>query len=524
MSPLTDSYSVPGSYDVVPYQGRIVRNASPDHLAMAALWSAGLRVCSRRVRVVELGCGDGRNLLALAFYDPGSGFVGIDRSEVELDRARRGAQRVGLANVDFVLEDLRRIDPARYAPCDFVIAHGLYSWVPDDARDAIMTFCRDSLTPMGLAYVSYNAQPGWATRRIVREILLGTHAVREATLEDKAGVASAAAGRLLEQLPSGGYAWSVLLAEELQRVRDGESSYVLHEYLAETNDGFWLRDFVDHAQRHGLDYVADAQFCRMEGHVPFGLSAATTPERAGQVEREQIVDLLGHRYFHSSILCRAGARDRVVPTTPDLCAGYLATALRAVADPFVLTDGAAERFAGIGGVEIVLDAAITKAAVVTLAVQWPRGQQLEALYHEAALLLSKHQCPIGADARHRLTNELTRLFEIGQIDLRMAEPPPTSVLDEYPEAHALARYEAEHRTAVTTPYHTELALEPDLLALVRSLDGSRSRTTLKRAFGAASVDRALPLLSRWGLLACRRQPSSASVRRPGGPVSHDRST
>ena len=56
--------------------------------------------------------------------------------------------------------------------------------------------------------------------------------MHEAAVEEKAEAAIETAARLLEDLPSRTYASSALLAEELERVRDGDPSYVLHEYLA----------------------------------------------------------------------------------------------------------------------------------------------------------------------------------------------------------------------------------------------------------------------------------------------------
>jgi hypothetical protein len=293
--------------DAIPYLGTSAPNTSPSHLTVCSIWHHGPRPSLQHFRLAEIGCGDGANLLSLAFYDSESTFIGIDNSRAELDRAREGARRLGLENIRFVLKDVRDLGPTDFAPCDYVIAHGLYSWVPEEARHAILTFCWQSMTPSGLAYISYNAQPGWATRRLVRETLLRARSVQEAAIEDKAERAIEIASRLLEDMPSRDYAFAVLLAEELERVRDGKPGYVFHEYLAEVNEGFWLRDFVERARRNGLDYVADAQFGRWEGRVSAELKAALAKRDLDPIEQEEAADLLGNRYFRASILCRADA-------------------------------------------------------------------------------------------------------------------------------------------------------------------------------------------------------------------------
>jgi SAM-dependent methyltransferase len=478
----------------------VVPNTSPSHLNICSLWHYGPKPPFQRFRLVELGCGDGANLLPLSFYNSRSTFIGIDNSRAELARAQESARRLGLANIHFVLQDVRDLVSTDFEPFDYVIAHGLYSWVPEDAREAILTFCRQSLTPSGLAYISYNAQPGWATRRLVRETLLRARSVREAAVEDKAARAIELAAQLLDDLPSLDYAHAVLLAGELERVRDGKPGYVFHEYLAEVNEGFWLRDFVEHARRSGLDYVADAQFCRWEGHVPAALKTAVANRSLDSIDQEEAADLLGDRYFRASILCRADAPKASISHQELLEEVHIATSLCAQSDPFDLTEGVIERFFNADGPEVTLDASITKAAIVLLAAQWPRGMRLETLCRQASKLLVANGCEVMAGAQSRLSDDLITLFEAGQIDLRLKEPAYHTKVSEYPEAHALARFEAEHREALTTPYHLPLPFEPRALALVRALDGSRSQSELRQTFGKELLDQTLEILGRWGLL------------------------
>ena len=487
-------------YDAIPYRGTVAQNTSPSHLAVCSLWHHGPRPPFQHFRLAELGCGDGANLLPLAFYDPDSTFIGIDNSRAELDLAHEGARCLGLENIHFVLKDVCDLGPKEFEPCDFVIAHGLYSWVPEDVRDAILSYCRQSLTPSGLAYISYNAQPGWATRRLVRETLLRARSVREAAVEDKAEKAIEMAAHLLEDLPSRDYAFAVLLAEELERVRDGKPGYVFHEYLAQVNEGFWLRDFVKRARRNGLDYVADAQFCRWEGHVSTELKHALAKRNLDPIEQEEAADLLGDRYFRASILRRPDAPPDPTTRRELLEEVHIATSLCAKSGPFEPTEGMVERFLSKDGPEVTLDASITKAAVVLLAAQWPLGMRLETLYLQATKLLASNGCEVPTGARSQLSDELMTLFEAGQIDLRLKEPAYHTEIPEYPQAHALARFEAEHREALTTPYHLTIPFEPQELALVRALDGSRSRAELGQTFGEELVGETLGVLGRWGLL------------------------
>jgi SAM-dependent methyltransferase len=496
----TPAVAAASPYDRVCYHGTAVANTSPAHLALCSRWHGGPRPPLEGFRLLELGCGDGANLLPLAFYHPRSTFIGVDSSQGELDRAAAAARSLGLENIQLVHADVRDLHLSDRGSCDFVVAHGLYSWVPDDARDAILALCRRCLEPSGLAYVSYNAQPGWGTRRLVRETLLGVPAVRDATLEDRARRAREMAARLLEDLPSRDYAHAVLLAGELERVRDGKPFYVLHEYLAEVNDGFWLGEFVERAAGHGLHYVADAQFCRWEGHVPAELRAALSARGLNRVEHEQTADLLGNRYFRASILCRGDAPRTEADPAALFGEVHVATALSAQSEPFDLREGVVERFAGSDGPEVTLDGGLTKAAVVLLAAQWPSGMQLDALYARAARLFDTHGLEVPDGARAELPGYLTTLFEAGQVDLRLREPPYDATLPDRPRAHALARWEAKEHEVLTTPYHLPIPFDPDAMALVRALDGSRSSAELRWEFGDELMEGTLAILARWGLL------------------------
>ncbi len=498
--------SIKTPYDAVSYRSATVPLASPIHLQLCAHWQNAAQSTLHSFHLAELGCGDGANILALAFYHPESTFLGIDNSTAQLNSARNAAESLGLTNIKFLHADVRHLNPTTLPPSDYIVAHGLYSWVPDDARDAILDFCRGNLTPSGLAYISYNAQPGWATRRLVRETLLRARSVREAAIEDKAQKAIEVATQLLQDMPTSNYASAVLLSEELERVRLGKPFYVFHEYLAEVNDGFWLGEFVDRARRHGLAYVTDAQFCRWEGRVPEELKAALAKRNLDRIEQEETADLLCHRYFRASILCRADAPRVSTPHRELLEQVHLATSLHAKADPFNLIDEVVELFDGTGGAEITLNASITKAAIVLLAAQWPRGMRLEELHRRATEFLAKQGCDAPAATRSQLSDDLITLFEAGQVDLRLREPAYDTRVPDYPKAHALARFEAGHRDALTTPYHLPLPLDPQALTFVRTLDGSRSQPELHCIFGEEFVHLTLTIMGRWGLLEQKQYP------------------
>ena len=123
---------------------------------------------------MELGCGSGGNTLSIASSLPGARIHGSDLSTTAIETAIETAAAAKLNNASFSTDDLSHDDgldeltgQARY-----VIIHGLISWVPERVRRSAFETASRLLAPGGIAYVSYNALPGWnlliEPRRIAR--------------------------------------------------------------------------------------------------------------------------------------------------------------------------------------------------------------------------------------------------------------------------------------------------------------------------------------------------------------------
>ncbi|MEC4678763.1 MAG: methyltransferase regulatory domain-containing protein [Nitrospirota bacterium] len=218
------------------------------------------------------------------------------------------------------------------------------------------------------------SKPGWATRKLVRETLRRNPWVASAAIQDQSKRAVEVATQLLADLPARDYAHAVLLAEELERVKSASPGYLFHEYLTEVNEGFWLCDFVNDARKYSLDYVCDAQCSRFEGYVPPALRSTLKQRNLDPIQQEEMADLLCHRSFHASILCGSDAPPRKASDLAILEHLFIASSLASQSDPFDLTGEVVEHFVGTSNTDITLDTSITKAAVIGLALQWPRGE------------------------------------------------------------------------------------------------------------------------------------------------------
>src|SRR5213592_1524157 len=128
---------VANPYDEVPYSSHPYAQTHPDRLATVAIVHGLEPPDPFQARVLELGCGAGGNLLAMAAGTPGIRAVGVDLAQEPIAAGRAAAEAIGLTNVELRQGDVRELTDGRLGAFDYVLAHGLYSWVPPDARDAL---------------------------------------------------------------------------------------------------------------------------------------------------------------------------------------------------------------------------------------------------------------------------------------------------------------------------------------------------------------------------------------------------
>ena len=200
------------------YPGRPYAETHPDRLAAAATFHGLTPASPDRCRVLEVGCGDGGNLVPMAYGLPASEFVGIDRRR-RIETARAFALRVGVTMSQFEALDLMRF-PQSAGAFDFIIAHGVIRRIPADVRDALIVRIEHHLAPHGVAFVSYNPLPGCHLRRMVLGEMLKFHT---SELDDPESRLTEA--RALLHLVAHGNAvpdeYSLPLVAEAQRMEDG---------------------------------------------------------------------------------------------------------------------------------------------------------------------------------------------------------------------------------------------------------------------------------------------------------------
>jgi SAM-dependent methyltransferase len=469
--------SVGGStaHDTVAYPTRCCPQAHPDRLATLATLFGMSPAPVERCRVLELGCGDGRNLLALAFALPGSAFVGVDLAPSVVTRAKEEAMALGLTNVEFYCADLLDWLPPD-GPFDYLVAHGLISWVSDAVRRRVFELCRDRLTPQGVAYVSYNALPGWHVRGVLRQMML-FHTQQFPDPAQKIAQAKAFLGLLVAGLTAES-ASTAAVKEEAQRILNlgaDTDAMLIHDHIAEFNRPFYFCELAALAGQHGLQFLAEADFHEMQDSAyPPLVTGALKKLGANIALKEQYLDFLKCRSFRQTLLCRGD-----VSLNRDLKLGVvrqylIASKAKAESPNPDLSAGAVEGFTG-PDVTMQVDDPVTKAAILELLAIWPRALPFGELVMAARRRLGRPPAGDLVGETDQLAEALLSAYSAGVVELHVYQAPWAVAQGGHPVLNPLARLQLVNgQEAATTLRHTDVRLDtPAYRAVLLLLDGTR---------------------------------------------------
>ncbi|MFO0849301.1 MAG: class I SAM-dependent methyltransferase [Gemmataceae bacterium] len=496
----------PFAYDAVAYRTHALPTAHPDNFYVIGSLYGLSPAPAERCRYLEVGCGTGTHLIAAALALPAARFVGVDLSAAAVERGWQVVRDLGLPNVELVHADLLAWNPGP-EPFDYIAAHGVYSWVPAPVRDRLLALCQEKLAPDGLAYISYNALPGSHFRRVIWD-MLKLHTRGTADPGEQIAEARGCLQFLHDGLSTSGDVWAAAIRSDVEKAIDPEDSYLLyHDDLSPTNDPMYLTDFVAHAGRYGLGYVADSQPQTQStaGFPPAIARQLAAMQKQDPLLREQYLDFLKLRRFHRTILCRADRAPLAVPSAeaiPDL---HVSTMASRVTESVDLSPGTAMAFGTPTGRKVTVDQPLPKAVLTTLCDRSPERIPFSELVEAVAGRL-------GGSAQvnaWELANMVLDGYSNGFCDLHGHRPAIAFTPGERPAASPLARREAATGNHVTTLLHTTLRLDDEpSRRLVQLMDGTRDRAALAAGLAglvpadqvAAGVENSLAWLAKAGLL------------------------
>ena len=145
---------------------------------------------------------------------------------------------MGLKNITLLEKDIMDIDDS-FGTFDYIIVHGIWSWVPDVVKDKILSICNRNLSDRGVAYVSYNTYPGWKRLEQLRDIMLYSekHAAND-SLQERTVYTKNVLKLIAEtmKLDERSQQISDYKIKNINRVIQSNDYYVGHEYLEAIND------------------------------------------------------------------------------------------------------------------------------------------------------------------------------------------------------------------------------------------------------------------------------------------------
>lgn len=456
------------AYDKLPYRSWPYRVSSPDHLsALAYLLGFDVPLASAS-HVLEIGCAAGNNLIPAAIRHPDSRFLGIDISPAQIALARSAADRLGLTNIEFLEADLRTFNRPG-PPFDYIIAHGIFSWISQEAQRSLLARCRENVTPNGVIYISYNCYPGWKTREILRDAMLMR--VRASPSDNPLGMARGMVSFLAEHVPADSPMWR-LLDDDRTLIAGADDAYLAHDFLEEENNPVYLRDFTQLSASYGLRYLSDSRIdISSPAAYPASVAGPLLAEvGADQILFEQYIDFVVNRQLRQSLLVRDTFQPSAAPFAPD----------RIEASHFALTAPNGQE------PEDPIEAYLHARLPDTVSFAQLAGESAAPLGVETGDLVSRVQDLIKTGRLHPLRAP----FRSGRGD---GAPQSVTVA---PVWRAFARITAEQGQAfVVDAYHHPIVLDPVEACLIPTIDGEQTSLSMLMSLMLAVAEGRIHFLS-----------------------------
>lgn len=456
----------PTAYDAIPYSSHPFPQSHPDRLAAVARLFGLETPPPENCRVLELGCAMGGNLISMAQKYPGAHFVGIDASSRQIAEGWKIVDALNIRNIELKHLDIMQVT-ADLGTFDYIISHGVYSWVPPAVQDRMLDLCKRHLSSKGVAYVSYNTFPGWHIRGIVRDMML----YRGMQFDEPAARLSQAKSLVefvAKSTPGTDDPYRKLLQDELDVLTRSDDYYLHHDHLEENNHPVYFHEFARRLGVSGLQYLGEADFSTMVS-TNFSPDVAKTLHDLGAhdiLQMEQYMDFVRCRYFRQTLICHSAVRlnRQLGPAlVRDL---WLAS--QAIAQPEAGEAGsepAQQTFRTPGGRGITCRSPATRTALNLLQKRWPSSIAFRDLYPLCT--------ESGTIDESFVANEMLTCMAAGVVEWRVSPDPFAGEVTQKPSTTPSARLQATQGTRVTNLRGETVKLDELHCSVLRHLDGSR---------------------------------------------------
>ncbi|WDQ17695.1 methyltransferase regulatory domain-containing protein [Rhodopirellula sp. P2] len=457
------------NYDDLPYPDFIHPATHPGNMAAIARLHGVNAPPPESCRVLELACGPGGNLISLATLLPSSHFEGVDFAAGHVKTGNAMIGKLGLTNIELhhaKIEDWVTHPESEQDRFDYIIAHGVYSWVPEEVRQSILAICQMRLSTNGIALISYNTYPGWHQRQMARDMMRyhadGIEDPHQRLRHGKALLSSVA-----QNVPPGS-AYRVALEEELKALDQANEAYISHEQFEDTNRPCYFHEFAAEAGAQCLQVIAEADWgdsTYEQVRPDVAAALASLPK----IRRGQTLDFFRRRTFRQTLMCHESVAVSEQRQAAAMQSMHFVTSSNLQGD----------QITGTNGLSGTVDHPATQQALECLVAEYPASMS----YQELCAV-------VETDEPSSLATLQADLFNLVCVGLVSVSASPTDVcrdVSSHPRATALAREQVLLGETVTNLRHQPIRLDDTTAHLIRCCDGETDHAGLVERMVAYSA-------------------------------------
>ncbi len=473
-------------YNALPYPSTARKYSHPFYLRSAAALSGFSAPSTDNCRVLEIGCSDAGNIINMALTMPSAHFFGVDISSREIESGQASINAIGLRNITLKTMDIMELDKYHQDPFDYIVAHGIFSWVPDFIRHKILEICRDMLSPTGVAFISYNTYPGFRLRESAHDIARYAARNSESLVESVDYVRKIINTTVrLNSAEHKHYASS--LQRESAMMLEVPDSFVAHDILEVENRAFYFHEFTAKLASFGLEHFSDSTIDAYRILFPPEPMHNLLAHFANNLYiREQQIDLLVGRQFRESLVCHAGVSG--APNIyPSIVESMYITSRLTIDKNFASSEN--EQIYKLKSGKSCL---VERNSILSFILELLQDSFPAPLSPAEICISLKDKFPDITPKR--IAEELLECYRsmTDSIEFLADAFPASCPIDDFPFSSPVARFQVQNGLRVTSLYHETVEINPFQAMLLCMADGSRHKSSfgeeLIKLFDAGELD------------------------------------
>ena len=425
-------------------------------------------------RILDIGCSNASNLLSIASMYPNSQCVGVDISTEQIESGRHMAEQLSLSNIELIAANIHDI-AEDIAPFDYIVCHGVFSWIPIKDRQPLLTSIKKLLNPQGLVYLSYNALPGWEARGSLRQLML-LQTADISDQKDKVISARELMKWLAETLCDDQSPYGRSLKNEVENIKDQSDSFVLHELLNPDTTALSLPAFLREIEAARLRFVCEARFSRTLIHRINELNEIAVDKAILAIEKhkplmiEQFLSFIFPSALRRSVLCHSHVSLDYKVNWQSIASFHISSALLPVANPDYQRS-IPDEYASPHGYMIEVQEPLHKHALSALGKAWPQAISFDSLLSEISSIDCSHS---KEHTKEQLILFLKDFYCKDLVEFYVTAPAISLKAASQPVVLPLARLQLSQQNWATNLRHEYVVLNEFERSLAQLCDGSRS--------------------------------------------------